>query len=153
MSQAAGTRRPAKCHDDSPALAEPAIPYYKGAAFVPFSIEVQGDAINLLEEVGKLINDGLLQLLNQALTVGSGIGSPTGIVTALTGGSSVVNTGTSGTLAAADVYAVQSSLGPRYQANASWIGNLAMLNADPTGTKRKRWFRVPGASQHPADVA
>lgn len=127
--QASWDAEASEVSDDSPALAEPAIPSYKGAAFVPFSIEVQGDAINLLEEVGKLINDGLLQLLNQALTVGSGIGSPTGIVTALTGGSSVVNTGTSGTLAAADVYALQSSLGPRYQANASWIGNLAVLNA------------------------
>jgi HK97 family phage major capsid protein len=50
-------------------------------------------------------------------------------VTALTGTSSVVGTATGGTLTAADVYAVQSSLGPRFQANARWTFNLAVLNA------------------------
>lgn len=81
-------------------------------------MEVQGDAVALVSEIGKLLNDGALQLLNQSLTTGSGTGEPTGIVTALTGGSGVVNVGTSGTLTAADVYALQNSLGPRWQANA-----------------------------------
>lgn len=115
--------------DDSPALAEPQVPCFKGQAFVPFSVEVQGDAVSLVTEIGKLLSDGMLQLLNEALTNGSGTGNPTGIVTALTGTSSVVNAGTSGTIAASDVYALQSSLGPRWQANARWIGNLAVLNA------------------------
>lgn len=30
---------------------------------------------------------------------------------------------------ASDVYAVQNALGPRWQANARWVGNLAILNA------------------------
>ena len=96
---------------------------------MPFSVELQGDAIALLGEVAKLMSDGMLQLLNTAFTTGSGIGNPTGIITALTGTSSVVNTGTGGTLTASDVYALQSSLGPRWQANARWVGNLAVLNA------------------------
>lgn len=75
------------------------------------------------------MTDGMTQLLNQALTTGSGVGSPTGIVTALTGGSSVINTGTGGTLAASDIYAVQNALGPRWQANARWISNLTVANA------------------------
>jgi HK97 family phage major capsid protein len=82
----------------------------------------------LLSRSVKLLSDGLLQLLNVALTTGSGTGNPTGIITALTGGSSVVNTATADTLTAADVYAVQSSLGPRWQANARWCANLAILN-------------------------
>jgi HK97 family phage major capsid protein len=114
--------------DDSPTLGEPSIPNYKAACFVPFSIEVEGDATTLLSEIGKLMRDGMLQLLNEALTNGSGTGSPTGIITALTGGSSVVSALTPDTLTAADVYAVQSSLGPRWQANARWCANLAILN-------------------------
>ena len=114
--------------DDSPALAEPSIPNFKAACFVPFSIELKGDAIALVSEIGKLMRDGMLQLLNEALTTGSGTGSPTGIITALTGGSSVVSTATADTLVAADVYNVQSSLGPRWQANARWAANLAILN-------------------------
>ncbi|MGO9355401.1 MAG: phage major capsid protein [Mycobacterium sp.] len=86
------------------------------------------DAPTLVSEIGKLLSDGMLQLLNVALTTGSGTGSPTGIVTALTGGSSLVNTATADTLVAGDVYNVQSSLGPRWQANARWAANLAILN-------------------------
>lgn len=115
--------------DDSPVLAEPTVPNFKLQAFVPFSVELQGDAVALVSEIGKLLSDGALQLLNQSLTVGSGTGEPTGIVTALAGGASVVNAGTAGTLAAADVYALQNTLGPRWQANASWVANLAVLNA------------------------
>jgi HK97 family phage major capsid protein len=115
--------------DASPALAEPEVPNYKASTFVPFSVELQGDAISLLDQLGRLMSDGMTQLLNTAFTTGSGTGLPTGIVTALTGGSSVVNTGTGGTLTAADIYAVQSSLGPRFQANAKWTFNLAVLNA------------------------
>lgn len=114
--------------DDSPTFGEPSIPNYKAAAFVPFSIELAGDAQSLVGEIGKLVNDGITQLLNEALTTGSGTGSPTGIITALTGGSSVVAAGTADTVAASDVYALQSSLGPRWQGNARWAANLAILN-------------------------
>ena len=114
--------------DDSPPFAEPSVPCYKAAAFCPFSIEVGMDAVALTSEVSKLLVDGALQLLNAALATGSGVGCPTGIVTALTGTGSVVSTGTGGTLAAADPYAVQASLSPRYQQNARWVGNLAIFN-------------------------
>jgi HK97 family phage major capsid protein len=83
----------AEADDASPALAEPEIPNYKASTFVPFSVELQGDATALLGEVSKLMSDGMTQLLNTAFTTGSGVGNPTGIITALTGGSSVVNTG------------------------------------------------------------
>jgi HK97 family phage major capsid protein len=119
----------AEADDASPALAEPEVPAYKASTFVPFSVELQGDAISLLDQVGRLMSDGMTQLLNTAFTTGAGVGTPTGIVTALTGTSSVVGTATGGTLTAADVYAVQSSLGPRFQANARWTFNLAVLNA------------------------
>jgi HK97 family phage major capsid protein len=114
--------------DASPALAEPVVNNYKASTFVPFSVELQGDAVSLLEQIGRLMSDGMTQLLNTAFTTGSGVGNPTGIITALTGTSSVVNTGTGGTLAAADVYALQSSLGPRWQANARWVANLNVFN-------------------------
>ena len=77
-----------------------------------------GDAPTLVSEIGRLLSDGMLQLINDAVTTGSGTGMPTGIVTALQGGSSVVAAGTPDTLTAADVYAVQASLGARWQPNA-----------------------------------
>jgi HK97 family phage major capsid protein len=129
--------------DDSPPFAEPSIPNCKGAAFVPFSIELAGDAPTLLTELGKLLSDGMLQLLNDALTTGSGTGMPTGIVTALTGGSSVVSTATADTLVAADVYNVQNSLNARWQPNARWVANIAILN------KLRQLETANGALQFP----
>jgi HK97 family phage major capsid protein len=127
--QASWDAEASEVSDDSPALAEPSVPAYKGQSFVPFSVELMGDATALLSEVGKLMSDGMTNLLNAALTTGSGTGMPTGIVTALSGTSSVLNTGTGGTLVASDVYAAQNALGPRWQAAARWVGNLAILNA------------------------
>lgn len=118
----------AEASDATPTLAEPEIPNYKASTFVPFSVEVAGDAVNFLGELSKLMNDGMLQLLNVAFTTGSGVGSPTGVITALSGTPSVVNTASGGTLAASDIYAVQSALGPRWQANARWVANLNVLN-------------------------
>jgi HK97 family phage major capsid protein len=114
--------------DDSPPFAEPAIPAYKVAGFVPFSIELQGDAPTLLDELGRLLADGLQQKMNETLTTGSGVGQPTGIVTALQGGASVVASAAPDTIASADVYALQNALQPRYQPRARWCANLAVLN-------------------------
>lgn len=119
----------AEASDTSPTLAEPQVPNYKASRWVPFSVEVAMDSVNLVSQLGQLISDSQLQLLNEAWTNGGGVGGPTGIVTKLTGSSSVINAGTAATISADDVYALQNSLGPRWQANAKWLGNLAAINA------------------------
>ncbi len=115
--------------DASPTLAQPSIPVYKASAFVPFSVEIQGDAINFMQELGTLLMDGHDQLTATAYAIGSGSNQPTGIITDLTGGSSVVNAAVSETFTAADVFAVQNALGPRFQPWAQWCANLAIINA------------------------
>ncbi|OBH01246.1 hypothetical protein A5696_13870 [Mycobacterium sp. E2699] len=119
----------AEASDASPTLAEPQVPNYKASTFVPYSFEVAMDSTDLVSQLGQLISDSQTQLLNEAWTNGGGVGGPTGLVTKLTGSSSVVNAGTSATLAAGDVYNLQNTLGPRWQANARWLGNLAAINA------------------------
>jgi HK97 family phage major capsid protein len=114
--------------DDSPTLTQPTIPVYKAAAFVPFSFEVGMDAINFVEEISKLLVDGLDQLSATAFTTGSGSGQPTGLITELAGGSSQVNTATGDTLVSGDVYNLLNQLPPRFQANARFAGNLATLS-------------------------
>ncbi|POY04860.1 phage major capsid protein [Mycobacterium kansasii] len=115
--------------DASPTLAQPAIPSYKASVFVPFSVELEGDATTLMQELARLLRDGADQLLAEAFTTGSGTGTPTGIISALVGGGTSVVTGTgSEALAAADIYKVQNALPPRFQARASWNANLAILN-------------------------
>jgi HK97 family phage major capsid protein len=116
--------------DASPTLAQPSVPVYKASCFVPFSFEIGQDAMNFMQELGKLLADGYDQLTATAFTVGTGSGQPTGIVTALIASSptSIVNTAGSNVLAAGDVYALQNALPPRFQPNAQWAANLTILN-------------------------
>jgi HK97 family phage major capsid protein len=114
--------------DASPTLAQPSIPVYKQSAFVPFSYEIGQDAMNFTQEIGKLLMDGLDQLSATAFTTGSGSGQPTGIITALAGTGSQVNTATGDTLVAADVYNLQNQLPPRFSANAQWCATLSIWN-------------------------
>ncbi|CAM3108611.1 phage major capsid protein [Mycobacterium intermedium] len=115
--------------DASPTLAQPAIPSHKASVFVPFSVELEGDATTLMQELGRLLQDGADQLLATAFTTGSGTGQPTGIISALVdGGTSVVTGDGSEALAASDIYKLQNALPPRFQPRASWNANLAILN-------------------------
>lgn len=118
----------AEVSDDSPTFAQPSIPVYKAAGFVPISIEALEDESNVAQEVGRLLSFGRDVLESAAFTTGSGSGQPTGIVTALTGGSSEVAAGTADTFAIGDIYAMDSALPARYRANASWLANRAIYN-------------------------
>lgn len=109
--------------DDSATIGEVTIPVHRADSFIPASYEIIQDAINLTEEVAKLLLDGYLQLSNQAFTTGSGVGEPCGLVTALAGASpSVVVTG-DGTedLAASDIYKLDNALPPRWQETSRWV--------------------------------
>ena len=43
----------AQVSDDSPTLAQPSVPVYRGSAWVPFSIEVEGDGAAFVDEIGR----------------------------------------------------------------------------------------------------
>jgi HK97 family phage major capsid protein len=119
------------------------------SVFVPFSVELQGDATSLMQELGRLLQDGANQLLNTALTTGSGTGQPTGIVTSLVGTGSVVNSIGTDVLASGDVYAVQNALPPRFSANAQWCANLAILNTLRQFETAAGALKFPGLQQNP----
>jgi HK97 family phage major capsid protein len=115
--------------DDTSTFAQPAITVRKAVGFVPISIEALQDEQNVAGEVGRLLTSGKETLEATAFATGaSGSGEPIGIVTALTGGSSVVASATTDTFAIADVYALQGALPARYRANASWLANNLIYN-------------------------
>lgn len=116
--------------DASPTLDDPQIKAWKAAVFVPFSVELAGDAPNLLTELGGLMRDGADQLLAQAYTNGDGDGKPFGVITALTAAPDVVvESHTPATLAAEDVYKLQNELPARFQPNSRFMGSLSVINA------------------------
>ncbi|MDT0387910.1 phage major capsid protein [Streptomyces dubilierae] len=114
--------------DGSPVLAQPAIPVHKGDSFVPYSFEVGMDAVDLLGELRLVLVDAADQLMATGYTTGTGVGQPTGIVTALAGTSSEINTGGTEAMVAADAYTLQNALGARWQPNAQWVAHLATIN-------------------------
>ena len=48
--------------DDTPTLAQPTIPNYRGSAWVPFSVEIESDGEAFAAEVGRLLQDSVEQL-------------------------------------------------------------------------------------------
>jgi HK97 family phage major capsid protein len=118
----------AEVSDDAPTFAQPTIPVYKGAVFVPISLEAQQDEQNVAQEIGRMIAFEKDRMEAVAFTTGSGLGEPTGIVTALTGTASVVASAGADTFAIGDIYALDSGLPTRYAENASWLMHRAIAN-------------------------
>ena len=113
--------------DDSPTLLQPTVVCKKGAADVITSYELFEDS-DIAQQIGTVLADAksVWESLSFTITQSNG---PAGIITALVaaGGSTIIATGTNA-LATADVYANQAALPARWQANSSWMMNLAILN-------------------------
>ena len=120
----------AQVSDDSPTLASPNIPVYKGQAYVQVSHEVAADAPTLANEIATMVAFEKDRLESVAFVTGSGSGEPTGIITALVASSPtvIVNSASTDTFALADVYALDGALPARYAANASWLGHRKIYN-------------------------
>jgi HK97 family phage major capsid protein len=121
----------AEVSDDSTTFAQPTVPIYKAAGFVPISIEAIADAQNVAQEVGTLLAFGRDVLESAAFATGSGSAQPTGIVTALVAASTpIVNSAGSNTFALADVYALHSALPARYRnmPSTGWLANNLTYN-------------------------
>ncbi len=118
----------AEVSDDATTFSQPSIPVYKAAGFVPISIEALQDEQNVAGEVGRLLAFGKDTLESAAFTTGSGSGQPTGIVTALSGGSSEVAATTNNAFGLPDVYLLDEALPARHRAGASWLAHRTILN-------------------------
>lgn len=132
--------------DDATTFGQPTIPVYKAAGFVPISLEALEDEANVTAEVAKLLAFGKDTLESAAFATGDGSGKPTGIVTALAAASPSVGVDTDGaTLAAGDVYALDSALPARYRGQASWLAHRTQFNrvrALDTAGSGSMWERI-----------
>ncbi len=93
----------AEVTDNAPPFGQPSIPNFMARGFVPISIEAMADEQNVAQEVGRLLANGKLDLEGLKFIQGSGIGEPTGIITAL---SISGNSGSVTTTASAGVFAL-----------------------------------------------
>lgn len=114
--------------DDTSTFVQPSVPVHKAQGYVPASIEIVGDYPGLAADLQRLMSEGRDDLEATAFATGTGTNQPTGIVTAIDGAANDINTATADVLAVADIYTVQNTLGDKYQNNASWVMNKAILN-------------------------
>lgn len=141
----------AEVSDDTTTFAQPTVPIYKAAGFIPISVEALQDEANVMAEVARLLAFGRDTLESAAFATGSGSAQPTGIVTALVASSPtvIVNSASANAFATADVYALDTALPNRFQANAAWLANHGTYNLIrqfDTGGGNALWERI-GAGQ------
>lgn len=115
--------------DDDPAFSRPTITAAKGAVFVPFSVEFQGDAAAVVAEIGMLFSDAKNRLESAAFATGSGSGAPKGVITALDANTyAEITPTTDGAFGVEDLYKLMNNLSPRWRANATWVAGMALAN-------------------------
>lgn len=129
----------AQAGDNAPTLAQPSIAVEKAHCFVPYSIEVGQDWAGLQSEITGMIQEAKddLEATKFAFGAGSGSDEPEGV---LVGGTVTYTTAASATLAAADIYGVESALPPRHRPRATWVANRSQYN-------RIRQFDTGGGAQ------
>jgi HK97 family phage major capsid protein len=110
--------------DDTPTLAQPTVTPHMARGFIPYSIEIGQDYPMFAQELGRLLTEGLDELLAEKFITGAGDGSnePWGILTELEANTNVqVAVTTSGTFVAGDLSKVWVALPDRAKANATWL--------------------------------
>lgn len=117
--------------DDGPTLGQATVVSHKASAFVPFSVEIEGDWTGLATEMSTLFQEAKDVLETAGFATGSGTSdNPYGILTDLFAASATVGVlpTTDGQFGAVDVRAVFASLGARYRPNASFMSSIDAMN-------------------------
>jgi HK97 family phage major capsid protein len=112
--------------DNTPTMAAPTLTVTKAHAFVPFSVEIQEDWGALEAEMGKLFQDAKDD--DEGTQFVTGVGTtvfPQGFVTGTTATSAAA---TGLTVTAANVYALEAALPPRFRGNESFVANRGIYN-------------------------
>jgi HK97 family phage major capsid protein len=116
--------------DDAPTLAQPTVTAWKAQAFVPFSVEIEGDWQGMAGDLSMMFADAKDNLESVAMATGNGVDKPYGILTDLFAASSTAGVlpTTDGSFGAVDLRSIFGALGPRYRANAAFMGSIDVLN-------------------------
>lgn len=110
--------------DNSPVLTQPTVKAEKISAFVPFSVEIEGDWTGLQAEMSMLIADAKDVEEAHAYTLGTGVAPDAGgVITTADSASFVASTGGSGALSIDDPETLIAAMPPRFRAMASFMAS------------------------------
>lgn len=122
--------------DDTPAVGPEGIPVHKAQAFVQASFEAFEDIAGLEGDIRMLFADAKERLEGDKYNVGSGVGEPTGIFTALdaNAGVEIVST-TAATIGLVDLNALYRGVAKRWRRRGTWhMNSLYSLAIKGLGT-------------------
>lgn len=129
--------------DNTPTLAQPAIVCSRVQAFVPFSVEAEGDWTGMDAGLARLFADAKDDEEATAFFSGNGTPpNPFGLSTGVTGTTPLA---TGLTITAANLYAIEAALAPRFRPRAQWVANRAIYNiirALDTAGGAQLWLRI-----------
>jgi HK97 family phage major capsid protein len=117
--------------NDGPTLGQATVVSHKASAFVPFSVEIEGDWAGLATEMSELFMEAKDELETTAFATGAGTAdNPYGILTDLFAASGTVGVlpTTDGQFGAVDVRALFGALGPRYRPNSVFMSSIDVQN-------------------------
>ncbi|MER6892018.1 phage major capsid protein [Streptomyces halstedii] len=121
----------AAASDNSPTLAQPEVDTHRADGYIPYSIEVGQDYPGFAAEMATLLGSGYDELLAHKLSLGTGTNEPFGIIPALAGTASEIDTATTGTITAADINGMWAALPIRYRRgsnSAAWMSHTSVNN-------------------------
>jgi HK97 family phage major capsid protein len=129
--------------DNTPTLAQPAIVCSRVQAFVPFSVEAEGDWPGMDAGLARLFADSKDDEEATAFFSGNGTPpNPFGLSTGVTGTTALA---TGLTVTAANLYSIEGALAPRFRPRAQWVANRAIYNiirALDTAGGAQLWLRI-----------
>jgi HK97 family phage major capsid protein len=117
--------------NDGPTLGQATVVSHKASAFVPFSVEIEGDWAGLASEMSELFIFAKDELETTAFATGAGTAdNPYGLLTDLFAASGTVGVlpTTDGQFGAVDVRAVFGALGPRYRSKSTFMSSIDVQN-------------------------
>jgi HK97 family phage major capsid protein len=120
------TAEAAAATDGAPTLAQPTVTVTKAQVFIPFSIEVGNDWGALESEMARLIQDAKDD--EEATSFATGVGTtvfPQGVTV---GATNTVAASTGLTITAANLYALEAALPPRFRPNEVFVANRGIYN-------------------------
>lgn len=116
--------------DDSPTLTSPTITPKKASAFIPFSVEVQGDWAAMESDLRMMLQVAKDDLESAAFASAVAItNGPDGLFYGLDGTSAEVSPTTPETFAIADLYKLIGAVPARYRSNGSFLADYATYGA------------------------
>ena len=129
--------------DNTPTLAQPAIVCSRVQAFVPFSVESEGDWPGMDAGLARLFADSKDD--EEATSFFSGNGTPPNPFGLSTGVTGTTPLATGLTITAANLYSIEAALAPRFRPRAQWVANRAIYNvirALDTAGGAQLWLRI-----------